>query len=164
MADDLLPLNPGVGGRNEDVETLADPGAPIRQRVQIGGRLRPEVAEVFDHDPTTSDYGLVTRNLPTGTQDTLSARTSNTPGVSRVNAAVMSTTLLAANPARRGALFFNDSDAFLYLKLGTVAATNDFTVRLSPGGYYEIPAPIWNGEIDGIWSAATGAVQVTELT
>lgn len=72
---------------------------------------------------------------------------------------------LAANPNRLGATIYNESTAICYVKFGAVAATNDYTVQIAAGGYFELPpAPIYTGRIDLIWSAANGAAQITELS
>ena len=80
-----------------------------------------------------------------------------------VSASAASTTLLAANAARVGATIWNDSAAYLYVKMGTTAATTDAVVKMSPGSYYEVPVG-YDGRIDGIWEAATGAARVAEWT
>lgn len=92
--------------------------------------------------------------------------TSSTATVTSVNDTASSTSLLASNTSRKGAMFFNDSTSILYLKLGTTASTTSYTVQIPPSGYYELPGPkIYTGAIDGIWSAdASGAVRITELT
>ena len=57
-----------------------------------------------------------------------------------VNVTAQGVTVLAANPARKGAVLVNDSDAVIYLKLGTDPAT-DAAIRLNAnGGSYEINA------------------------
>jgi hypothetical protein len=82
-----------------------------------------------------------------------------------VNGNASSVSLLASNSSRKGAMFFNDSTAVLYLKFGTTASTTSYTVQIPSNGYYEMPGPkIYSGAIDGIWSAANGAVRITELT
>lgn len=88
----------------------------------------------------------------------------STATVTSVADSASSQQLLASNPARQMATFFNDSTESLYLKFGTTATTSDFTVRIAPGGYYELPGPIiYSGRIDGIWSAnASGSVRITE--
>jgi hypothetical protein len=91
--------------------------------------------------------------------------TRPTTGVTAsVAAAVVSVALLALNAARRGAVVFNDSTADLFVKLGATASLTSFTVRVSAGGSYELPYPVYTGVIDGIWEAAIGAARVTELT
>ena len=76
-----------------------------------------------------------------------------------------SSTLKAANTSRRGLLIFNDADKPLLLKYGAVASPTSFTVKIAAGGYWEMPQPVYQGIIDGIWEAGpTGAARVTELT
>ena len=91
---------------------------------------------------------------------------ATTATLSNVNDTNSSTTVLASNANRLGAMFFNDSTSSLYLKLGATASTTSFTVLIAPQGYYELPGPrIYTGIVDGIWSAdASGAVRVTEIT
>lgn len=89
---------------------------------------------------------------------------SATAALSNVNASVSDVSLLASNANRLGATFYNDSPAVCYLKLGTGAASStSFTVKLEQDDYYEVPAN-FTGEVRGIWTAATGAMRVTELT
>jgi hypothetical protein len=73
-------------------------------------------------------------------------------------------TLLAANIARIGMTVFNDSTATLYMKYGATASLTSFTVQMGPGAYWEMPVPIYTGQIDGIWSAANGNARITEMT
>ena len=61
-----------------------------------------------------------------------------------------------------GRTVYNDSTATLYLTFGTGATTTNYTVQIGPGGYYEFPAAsMYCGEVDGIWSSATGAARTT---
>jgi hypothetical protein len=90
---------------------------------------------------------------------------SETATLSNVAAAATSAQLLAANPDREGAVFFNDADKALYLKFGTTASATSFTIKIAAGGNFTLPAPIYTGRIDGIWETdPTGAVRITELT
>lgn len=82
--------------------------------------------------------------------------------VTSVNSAAANTNLLAARRGRVGASVYNASSAILYLKLGTTATTSDYSVQLAAGAYYEVPFG-YNGNIDGIWSAANGAAKITEV-
>lgn len=84
--------------------------------------------------------------------------------VTRVASATSSHVLIAANAARRGLLFYNDSTADQYIKLGTVASTTDFTVVLTRKAFYEVDSPVYLGQIDVISSSTNGAIQVTELS
>lgn len=74
---------------------------------------------------------------------------------------------LDSDATRLGAAFYNDSTATLYLLVdeGTASATN-FTVKIAPEGYYELPTlatGVYTDAISCIWSAdASGAVRITE--
>ena len=88
-----------------------------------------------------------------------------TSAVTSVAAAAADTTLLVLNATRKGASIFNDSPtATLYLKLGTAASLTSFTTKVGPGGFYEVPSPVYTGAINGIWDAAVGNARVTEIT
>ena len=53
--------------------------------------------------------------------------------------------------------------AVLYLKFGATASTSDYDVRLVRFAYYEMPAPIYTGQIDGIWkSTGVGFARICE--
>jgi hypothetical protein len=82
---------------------------------------------------------------------------------SDVTSVATTTTILAANANRLGAVIYNDSTKLLYLKFGATASLTDFTVVLRQGDNYEVPFN-YTGRIDGIWSAANGAARMTELT
>lgn len=81
---------------------------------------------------------------------------------SNVSGSAASVNLLTSRRGRVGATFFNDSTAALYIKLGATASTTSFTVKLLQDGYYELPYG-YNGNVDGIWASATGAVRITEI-
>lgn len=89
-------------------------------------------------------------------------RPSLTPTVSRVTSVATTTTLLAANAARRLATIFNESTSVLFIKFGATASSTSYTVQVPAGGYYEVPG-FYSGIIDGIWASANGAAQITEV-
>ena len=89
--------------------------------------------------------------------------TSSTGTPTTVPSSTNSVTILAANSNRKGATFWNESTAILYLQIGAVAAPNSFTAKLLPQGYYELPFH-YIGVVSGIWSAINGNVLVTECT
>jgi hypothetical protein len=92
---------------------------------------------------------------------------SATATESGVAASASSVTVLAANTLRKGAAITNDqASATLFLRLSATAATaasGGYTVMLPGGAYYEVPFG-YTGQITGIWAAATGFANVTELT
>jgi hypothetical protein len=93
--------------------------------------------------------------------------TSSTATPSAVVAKTTVQTLLAPNPARKGATIRNDSTAFLYVDLDSSAtpavSDTDYTVKLDPGDYYEVPFG-YTGAIVGVWTAANGNAYVREFT
>jgi len=73
------------------------------------------------------------------------------------------TSLLPANPIRKGALIYNDSNSVLHIGLGTDEVTlNDFTFLISAGTLWQLPLG-FVGEVRGIWVDSGGAARITEL-
>lgn len=71
----------------------------------------------------------------------------------------------ATDGNRRSILAVNDSTAVMFLKYGLTASTTSYSVRVPSLGYWEMPLPIWQGEIDAIWDAVNvGAGRFTILT
>lgn len=89
---------------------------------------------------------------------------SGTATLSNVNGSASSVTLLAANTARRSVFIENDSSAILYVKFGSSASTTSHTFILGPGDIYVEKSCDYPGVISGIWSSATGAARITEVT
>lgn len=126
----------------------------------IGDMLR--VKQVIAGTYAASDMTLYVQAKREGKRSLAVAATA---AVTSVNDQATSTTLLAANTSRKGAVIFNDSTSILYLKFGTTASATDFTMKLGPGESGYLTQPVYTGRIDGIWSAdASGAARVTELT
>ena len=116
--------------------------------------------------PGVNEFGIVARMIP-GLPVNITVAPATVSVVTSVVAAVISGVLLAANVGAipRRASFFNDADRFCFLKLGPVATAIDFTVKIGPGGFYEITDPGFDGLVTGIWAAGVaGAMLVTELT
>ena len=89
---------------------------------------------------------------------------SRTTSISRVAAAASSTTLLAENLQRRVVIIHNDSVAYLYVKFGDTASSTSYTYKLAPDQTLETHATVgYCGIITGIWSAASGSAQITEI-
>lgn len=110
-----------------------------------------------------SDRALVVAISPNNSFTVTTARPA-TSVTSSVAASLSNTVLLPSNGTRLGATIYNDSShSLLYVKLGSTASTTDFTVKLFPLGYYEVPYG-YTGEIDAIWSNASGFARIDELT
>ena len=74
--------------------------------------------------------------------------------------------IAAANPLRRGLLISNQAaaaPATVNIYYGAGASAAIFTVQIAAGGYWEMPVPIYQGEVTAFGSAATGHLIVTEL-
>jgi hypothetical protein len=84
--------------------------------------------------------------------------------IAKVDSSATNIMLLAANTSRRKVIIFNNSTAYLYIKFGTDASTDSFTVKISAGNYFELPSPSYTGRIDGIWSDVNGNAMITEIT
>lgn len=95
----------------------------------------------------------------------ISARAA-TGTVTAVNSAATSTSLLAANTARKGCVIVNTDVNDLRIKFGATASATSFTYIISGNkGQWTMPWPIYTGAIDGIWDAdGSGAAVITELS
>ena len=156
MADSYIPYqNPSTVDKKLDSESLTVGSNTVeRERIQVAGSVALEVAVVKNANPANNDYGLVVRDL---------GQRAATPSQSSVAGNASSVSLLAANAARLGATIYNDSTANLYVRLGSTASSSNFTIKLAPNDYYEVPFN-YTGAINGIWDSATGNARITELT
>jgi hypothetical protein len=109
-----------------------------------------------------TDPALVVAISPNNSFNVTIARPSLTT-TSSVAATITNTTLLASNALRLGATVYNDSSNLLYVKLGPTATLADFTIKLFPLSYYEVPYG-YTGEIDAFWSNTGGYARIGELT
>lgn len=71
-------------------------------------------------------------------------------------------TIQASNGAREGLTIYNSSGVTVNVRLGAAATSTDFTIQLAALSYYEMPRPIYTGDVHAIW--ASGDIQVEELT
>lgn len=153
----------GSDGTNA-VPVLVDAsGRPAANIAQING-----VAPLMGNGVTGTGSLRVTLASDTSSNTNpllvLNARAA-TSTLTNVTASASNVTVLALNANRKAATIYNDSTATLYLKWGATASATSFTVLILGGSYYELPGPtVYTGILDGIWSSATGAARVTELT
>lgn len=119
-------------------------------------------------NPAITGSGTLSLGLVSSAVSDISAAAtisrSSTATLSNVASSASNVTLLAANPKRIGATLFNDSTQVVYVKFGATASNTSYTVQIASNGYYEVPAPVYTGIIDGIWASANGNARVTELT
>lgn len=127
------------------------------------GTLSAILAKLSSDPATQTTLLAVLTKLSDGSQ--LQKKTPLTASATaRVAASATAITLQASNAARRSLKVFNDSPATLTIKDGASVTSTDYSVQVSPGGYYEWPLPIYTGVVTGLWSAASGAAQITEGT
>lgn len=113
---------------------------------------------VLEADPTTHALGVSI----SGTITAKDVR-STTPTQTSVSVTNVTTSVLALNVNRLGATFYNEGTAICYLKLGSTASITSYTIQIASGGYYELPFN-FTGAIDGITSASTAQLRITELS
>jgi hypothetical protein len=110
-----------------------------------------------------SDPALVVAISPNNSFNITFAKPS-TSTTSSVPASLTNVNLLPSNSNRLGATIYNESSSgLMYLKLGAVAATTDYTIRMLPFDYYEVPFG-YTGQIDSLWSITGGFARIDELT
>jgi len=92
----------------------------------------------------------------------IATQTSSTATPSTVASSANSQTLLAANANRKGLTIWNDSTGNLFIDFHDAVSTTEYAVKISAGGYYEMPFG-YTGIISGIWDAVNGNALVREL-
>lgn len=81
-----------------------------------------------------------------------------------VDSSSTSVTIVAAKSKRKGLLLTNTDANDVYLYYGVTAVATKFTVRIPAGAHWEMPYPIYTGNIDAIWAAnGSGALIGSEL-
>lgn len=85
-------------------------------------------------------------------------------GVNAITSTIGTVTLAAANVSRVGLSIYNQSTKPLFMKLGASATTANYTLMMVGSGYYELPRPVYNGIITGLWNSANGFALVSEET
>lgn len=138
---------------------VADDAAISGNALRVGMKASNAI-----HTAMSADNDMVTPATDRRGQQFVMPGRASTAGLTAPAASATSVTVLAANTSRLGAIIVNDSTATLYLKYGATASTSSFTYKLQGGATWEMPAPIFTGVLDGIWSSATGNARVTEMT
>lgn len=147
MADADIAITAGSGTK-VDTRTVGAGTDEHRQVIVVG-------------DPTTA-AAVATVTAALGLQ--VNQAGAATATLSNVSSSATNVTLKASNASRLGLLIYNDSTSNLFVKFGATASATSFTVLLGPGAYYEVPAPVYTGIVDGIWSSASGSARITEIT
>jgi hypothetical protein len=89
---------------------------------------------------------------------------TNTSTITRIASSISDTTLLSSNSIRKAAIFFNESTAIAYLKLGSASSLTSYTLQMDPRSTFIIEGnPIYYGQVNCTWSVANGFMEITEL-
>lgn len=145
-------------------------GEPLTLNIDNNTQNSAVVEITLYFDPTGNSAGSILGSGTSNIGDVDVATTvpplATTATLSNVNDAASSTDLLVANTSRKGVILHNDSDQILYLKYGsTDATTTSYTYEIAPQAHWEMPFPIYTGQLEGIWAAdSSGAARITELT
>ena len=142
MSGSTLAANSGVDIGDVTINNAAG-GSAVN--IQDGGNS-------ITVDGTVAVSGTVT------TKETRSA----TPTQTSVSVTTASTSILASNANRLGATITNEGTAICYTKLGATASVTSYSIQIASGGYYEVPFQ-YTGAIDGITSASTAQLRITEI-
>jgi hypothetical protein len=83
-----------------------------------------------------------------------------------LGATVAVQTVAALNANRLGLYVFNEVESgFMYLRYGANASAASYSIRISAGGFWEMPQPIFTGQITAAFSVSTTtSAKVTEVT
>jgi hypothetical protein len=117
----------------------------------------------------TTKFGIPVLNPDGSSIASPNSSTSTSPTLTSVSVSAASTTLLASNSARKSVFIDNNATAIAYVRLSASAATTaigGYNYAIQPSGTLSLPdvgAPIYTGQINIIWAAATGSgASVTE--
>jgi hypothetical protein len=143
MADNI-PITPGTG----DVVAADDIAGAKHQRVKL----------VLGADGV-SDGDVSTANpMPVKNQS------ASTAALSNVASSTSSVSLIAANANRKGLIVHCDSTGNALIAFAATASATAFTFRLNSQATYNMPFPIYTGQLSVICSNTNGALRITELT
>lgn len=79
------------------------------------------------------------------------------------NPSLTALVVLPSNPQRVAASLFNGSASNVFLGLSGIVSLTNYTVKLVPGSLYELPDPIYTGDVTVIWDAlSAGTLLVSE--
>lgn len=146
---------------NEVVGDVAEDQPIAGNPVRVGGRAsqaRP-TAMSTNGDVVSPWYDL------SGALHTIPGA-ATTATLSSVSSSATNVTLLSSSSSRKGVIVHNNSTQIAYIKYGTTAtsSTGGYTYKVPADATWEMPNPIYTGQIDVIWASANGAASVTELT
>jgi hypothetical protein len=138
------------------------PGGGYNEDNQFAGALHLKQSA-----PSVSSVGLITRNIPSGTQDVSIVSETALVASAPVSVTVLTSaaiTLLAANANRRKFIINNFNGSYLFVKFGSAASSTDYSVFISPFTTYESFIGDYAGIITARANTASCIVLAQELT
>lgn len=134
------------------------------------------VAPVLDEVPASDQPGQLVRHvgpidanivgIDPGVVLPVSITQPATSTVTAIAQTTSSVVLAASDPTRIGLAIYNDSNRVVFVRLAPGPATlSNWSVRLSRNDYYELPFPVYTGEVTAIWASGSGGfARVTSFT
>lgn len=139
-------------------ETMRSVGSPTSNTnlaaIVKGPIEQPDTAGGFAQ-PTVTGGALNTNSTVVNFQSLLSPSSAT---VTSVSSTATAQNALSANTSRRGASFYCESGT-VHLRIGGVATTNLYTVKLTAGNLYEMPKPVNSALVSVI---GVGVIKITE--
>jgi hypothetical protein len=93
------------------------------------------------------------------------SETASTANTNRLVANTTSQQMFPANASRKGMVLNNESGSIsILLKYGSGANSTSYTYKVYPGYIFEMPKPIWKGNVHIIAVSSTADIQSTDLS
>ena len=144
-------VNTAAGGGSAVVVT----NTPLLTVIQNSAGWIVNVANTGGNVNIANSAGWVTYSIDSAASSTVITNIASTIGT---------VVLAVAQSKRTNLAIYNASTQVLYMKLGSGAKSTDFTLMMVGSGYYELPRPVYNGQITGVWPTANGFAMVSENT
>jgi hypothetical protein len=110
-----------------------------------------------------ADPALVVAVSPNNTVTTKEIRSTAT-SLAGVFVSSSTTQVLASSGSRIGATLFNPSTTIpVFIAMGQSATTSLYSVKLGPGGYFEVPQN-FTGVVNGVVATGTQIIYVTDMS
>lgn len=129
-----------------------------------------EVTKTISGTPTTVEMQAVTLS-DTGGDDLV----VNADGSLNVNLAPsasatltnqtntgLQTTFASSNTARKGLIVYNDTPGNLFIAYAATVSSTSFSYKVPAGATWEMPIPVYTGQIEGLGDGSSGALRITE--
>lgn len=129
-----------------------------------GQITRPIIDSPISIEGTVGGTPITIEGVAGGTPIAIAETFPTTTDVQVIPAAIVLTVLATANPNRRGLTIYNDSNRTLYVKLGANASLISWTTKLFQDDLYELPSPVYVGDVTCIWAAGIGGNAVVTET